>query len=184
MLKKFDSSDEEPLKLSNNLTNNQVSGEIIFKHLINIVPDFDKAYTGDLVQTVPSEINDSFDKSSYKSFPIKFERRLLRSLDKIDQTPKTDSLLSPYSNSLRLSHERHSVPLNFIPGVTNIERSNKTQRKQSSCTSIHFVEQATFCFKGVNCRIYKNTSKTYKALAHAACMGLVIPAPSSHKCSQ
>lgn len=73
----------------------------------------------------------------------------------------------------RLTMPRNSVPMNFIPGRTP---STKGVRP------VFIQQRATFCFKGITCQILGTMPKTYKALAHAGCVGLIIPGPSQHTC--
>jgi len=91
-------------------------------------------------------------------------------------TVSSDSIFQ----SPRMKTHRTSVPMNFIPGLTS--PTTGRPRNKSLPVSLTYFRKASFCFKGVTCRIFQNTPRTYRALAHAGCIGLVIPAPATHKC--
>lgn len=83
-------------------------------------------------------------------------------------------------SSYNYNSPRASVPMNFIPGFTTPQQGRP--RNRSLPVSLTVFRKASFCFKGVTCRIYQNSPRTYRALAHAGCVALIIPAPESHKC--
>ena len=77
---------------------------------------------------------------------------------------------------------------NFIPGQS--KRSAATPSSRHHSTSIVTAASSTakgrkvsFCFRGVPFRVYNNTPRTHRALAHAGCIALIIPSPGNHKCN-
>ena len=93
------------------------------------------------------------------------------------------SISTASSNSNRLLSPRHSVPMNFIPGRTYpVVKSSNRPRNKSLPVPLSNIKTVTFCFKGITCQLSQNTPRTYKAFAHAGCVGLLAAAPSSHKC--
>ncbi|XP_066934664.1 micronuclear linker histone polyprotein-like isoform X2 [Clytia hemisphaerica] len=70
-----------------------------------------------------------------------------------------------------------TVPKNFIPGQQQ-KHILDSQRKKTN----RKPKKVSFCFRGIPFRVYNNTPRTHRALAHAGCIALIIPAPGNHKC--
>ncbi|XP_012553855.1 uncharacterized protein LOC100213018 isoform X2 [Hydra vulgaris] len=180
------------IKVKNSLLSNQITDQSSSAPLTNVGLEFNKDNDTELFQYPQLKSNSDMNTANLK-VPIKFAYK--RCLINNSETPKIKSTLSPdlslriiirksYTNSPKLPNERQSVPLNFIPGVKNAENLKKIRKTKLLRNSLNFFEQATFCFQGISFQINKDESKTFKALAHAACMGLAIPAPSTHACNQ
>lgn len=95
--------------------------------------------------------------------------------------------LSTVSSVSVAQHRNHrinpaaSVPKNFIPGQATKRRD---QRKKNTSSHLEKVRTVSFCFKGITCSVQSNAPRTHRALAHAGCIGLIIPGPPNHKCKQ
>ena len=86
-------------------------------------------------------------------------------------------------------HHQVAVPKNFIPGQTrpgDLTESGRHKRNGDNSLSLNYKNvkprKVSFCFRGVPFRVFNNMPRTYRALAHAGCIALIIPAPESHKC--
>ena len=72
---------------------------------------------------------------------------------------------------------------NFIPGQTRRLTSSKQHASSTAAAPTTAKgRKVSFCFRGVSFRVYNNTPRTYRALAHAGCIALIIPSPENHKC--
>ncbi|XP_065661729.1 uncharacterized protein LOC100213018 isoform X4 [Hydra vulgaris] len=191
-LEEYNTLNKDPLiKIKNSLLSNQITDQSSCTPLM-IGLEFNKANDTDLLQYPQLKSNSGMNTANL-NVPIKFAYK--RCLLNNSEIPKINSTLSPdlslriiirksYTNSPKLPNERQSVPLNFIPGVKDAKNLKKIRKTKLLRNSLNFVEHVTFCFQGISFQINKDESKTFKALAHAACMGLAIPAPSTHACNQ
>ena len=91
---------------------------------------------------------------------------------------------------------------NFIPGQTPsslsdskrsynreqqqqhlLQHKTTTTKQQQKQAKNDAARKVSFCFRGVPFRVYNNTPRTHRALAHAGCIALIIPSPENHKCN-
>jgi len=86
-------------------------------------------------------------------------------------------------------HHRVAVPKNFIPGHIrpgDLAEVNRYKRSGGNSLVQNYMNgkprKVSFCFRGIPFRVFNDTPRTYRALAHAGCIALIIPAPESHKC--
>ena len=105
------------------------------------------------------------------------------------QQQKHNQIHKITSSSLSPAYRGPVPKNNFIPGQSRKSASASSSSKHHSATVATATSVAvkgrkvSFCFRGVPFRVYNNTPRTHKALAHAGCIALIIPSPENHKCN-